>query len=65
MPVTSTLADEISAVTKLVESVMNRARGWHGQARALHRRDMDRVENPRKGPDVERNADVGRHIRNA
>lgn len=62
-PASGPLVDEIEAVADLINGSVDEARGWHPMARAAQRRDVQRVEEPRKSPRVEATADVGRAIR--
>ncbi len=62
-PATGVLVDEIQAVADLVNGCAQEAAGWHASFRAGQRRDVERVEQPRKSARVEGTADVGRAMR--
>jgi hypothetical protein len=57
-PVTPAFAAEVAAVSALLGKASLEAGELFKAARAAHRRDVERVENYRKSPAVETNADV-------
>jgi hypothetical protein len=54
----SSVADEIEAILGLVRNAHTEMEGLHQRARALHRRIISRVEQPRKSKDVEARSGV-------
>ncbi len=64
-PVEAALSAEIERAYAEVAAIEQDAEGWHALAVSDERgrRDRDRVEQPRKGPRQEANADVSRAIR--
>ncbi len=61
----SAVVDTLRAIEGIIGTVADDARGWQGMFRtgAGNRRDVRRVENPRKNPRAEGNADAGKAAR--
>lgn len=62
-PVDAGFAEEIEAVRDLIRTCVDEARDWGATFRSQHRRDVERVENPRRSRRIEEAADVGRAVR--
>jgi hypothetical protein len=58
--VSRALAERIEAGVRAIRAVADDAKEWRGQARRENEADVDRVENPRKGPTPEGRADSQR-----